>query len=205
MSRLKLYYANPSRAIRPRWLLEEIGVPYDLVRLNLDAGDQRKPEYLAINPNGTVPTLVDGDLTLFESAAICEYLADEFPDKDLAPPLGTSERGLYYQWMHYAMSSLDAHVITIFHHTSVLPEAERIPALAEECTHRLAAAIEVVERALQGREYILGSTFGAADVMVGSCVIWAGSAGLVAPERTATHAYAARLAARPAFRRAIAD
>jgi glutathione S-transferase len=202
---LKLYYANPSRAIRPRWLLEEIGVPYDLVRLNLDAGEQKKPEYLAINPNGTVPALVDGDLALFESAAICEYLADKYPEKNLAPPVGTPARGLYYQWMHYAMSSLDAHVITIFHHSTLLPEAERIPALVAECTHRLAAAIEVVEHTLEGREYIVGSAFGAADVMVGSCVIWAGTAGLVAPERTATRAYATRLSARPAFRRAIAD
>jgi len=92
---LTLYYSPQSRAIRPRWLLEEIGVPYELKRLNLQAGEQKKPGYLKINPNGTVPALVDGDLALFESAAICQYLADKFPEKRLAPPVGTPERGRY--------------------------------------------------------------------------------------------------------------
>src|SRR5690242_1811924 len=99
---LTLYHSGQSRSIRPRWLLEEIGTRYELVRLNLQNGDQKKPEYLKINPNGAVPALVDGEVRLFESAAICQYLADRFPEKRLAPAVGTPARGYCYQWIHYA-------------------------------------------------------------------------------------------------------
>ena len=202
---LKLYYANPSRAIRPRWLLEEIGVPYELQRLDLGAGDQKRPEYLAINPNGTVPTLVDGELTLFESAAICAYLADRFPEAQLAPLLGTPDRGRYYQWMHYSMTAIDMPVISIFHHTLFKPEHERIAAIAEENRERLATALLVVDRALVGKAYILGHRFSAADIMMGSGLIWARSMHLIPPERGQTLEYVGRLAQRPAFQRASAD
>src|SRR5262249_9859117 len=134
---MKLYYASQTRAGRPRWLLEEIGTPYEMVRLSLQNGDNRRPEYLAINPNGTVPALADGDLVLFESAAICQYLADKFPDKRLAPPIGTPARGLYYQWIHYAMSGLEPAAVTIFLHTIHRPEADRVPALVNEGKQRL--------------------------------------------------------------------
>jgi len=201
---LKLYYATPSRAVRPRWLLEEIAAPYELVRLDLSAGDQKRPEYLAINPNGTVPTLVDGELVLFESAAICQYLADRFPEAGFAPPVRTRERGLYYQWMHYAMTSLDAPLIALIHQT-LLPEAERVPTVVEESGRLLSAALAVVDRAVAGRSFLLGDAFTAADVMVGSTLIWAHGMRLVPPERSAALAYTRRLAERPAFRRASAD
>ncbi len=202
---MKLYYSPQSRAARPRWLLEEIGAPYELVRLNLAAGDQRQPQYLAVNPNGTVPTLIDGELTLFESAAICQYLADKFPDKRLAPPLGTPARGLYYQWIHYAMSGLEPPAVTIFMHTIQKPEAERIPALVTEAKKQLAASLRVVDRALAGRTHILGDQFTAADVMIGSTLAWAQMMGLLGSDLQAIPAYMGRLAARPAFQRANAD
>jgi glutathione S-transferase len=202
---LNLYYASPSRAIRPRWILEEIGAPYDLVRLDLAADEHKRPEYLAINPTGTVPALVDGELKLFESAAICEYLADKFPDRGLAPRVGTPDRGLYYQWMHFSMTSLDIPVISIFHHTTLRPEAERIPAIAEESRTQLLAAIRVIDQPLSRKEYILGETFSAADVMIGSSLIWAGTMQLIPSDCEASHSYVRRLAGRPAFQRASAD
>ena len=94
---MKLYYAPQTRATRPRWMLEEIGAPYELVRLQLSKGEHKQPEYLKIHPHGAVPAYSDGEVTMFESAAICAYLADKFPDKRLAPPLGSPQRGLYYQ------------------------------------------------------------------------------------------------------------
>ena len=202
---MKLYYSAQSRAARPRWMLEEIGAPYEIVRVNLQAGDQRKPEYLAINPNGTVPTLVDGDLTLYESAAICQYLADKFPDKRLAPPVGTPARGLYYQWIHYAMSQLEPPAVAIFLHTLMRPEAERIPKVAAEAREQLAKSLVVIEKALAGRDYILGRDFSTADVMIGSTVSWAQMMGLIGNDHPGIAGYLARLAARPAFQRANAD
>jgi len=202
---LTLYHSNQSRSVRPRWLLEEIGTPYEVVRLSLADQEHKRPEYLRINPNGTVPALVDGDLALFESAAICEYLADRFPEKRLAPPVGTAARGLYYQWIHYAMATLEPPIVTIFLHTIRRPEPERNAALAAEARERLGSALDVVERALAGREFILGKDFTAADVMMGSTLGWARMFGMMDDARPNIAAYVTRISARPAFQRASAD
>ena len=201
---LTLYHSPQSRSIRPRWLLEEIGAPYEVKTLSLPDGDQKKPDYLKLNPNGAVPTLVDGDLVLWESAAICQYLADKFPDKRLAPPVGTPERGKYYQWIHYAMSGLEPAAVTIFQHTIQRPEADRVPALVNEAKQQLAAAVKVVDSAVAGREWILGSQFTAADVMVGSTLAWCQLMGMLGDQSPNAAAYLSRCAARPAFQRASA-
>ena len=202
---LTLYHAAQSRSIRPRWVLEELGVPYRVVRIDLAAQDHKKPEYLRVNPNGTVPTLVDDDVAIFESAAICQYLADKFPDKHLAPPLGSPERGLYYQWNHYAMAALEQPIIVIFQHTVNLPEAERIPRVAASARQALAPVLDVLERTLAGREFILGEQLTVADVMVGSTLWWGQMMSLLGEARSNTGAYVQRLGARPAFQRASAD
>jgi glutathione S-transferase len=202
---LTLYHSTQSRSVRPRWLLEEIGAPYELVRVNLAAQENKRPEYLRINPNGAVPALVDGDLALFESAAICQHLADRFPEKRLAPPVGTPARGLYYQWNHYAMAAVEPPIVTLFLHTIRLPEAERNAKLVAEAHARLAPALDVIEHALAGREFILGNDFTAADVMVGSTLGWARAFGMMDDARPNIASYVARLSARPAFQRASAD
>ncbi|MFN8546111.1 MAG: glutathione S-transferase family protein [Candidatus Binatia bacterium] len=202
---ITLYHAPQTRSVRPRWMLEELGVSYDVRRLNLAAGDQKKPDYLALNPNGTIPTLVDGDLVLWESAAICQYLADKAPDKRLAPPVGTPARGKYYQWIHYAMSALEPPAITIFLHTMMRPEEKRVPLLVEEARPALAAGMAVVERALAGRPHILGDEFTAADVMIASTLGWARMMGLVGADLPNVSDYLDRLMARPAAQRAFAD
>jgi len=202
---MTLYHYPQSRSFRPRWLLEELGVPYQVVRVDLPAGEHKRPEYLKINPNGAVPALVDGELVLFESAAICQYLADKVPEKRLVPALGTPARGLYYQWMHYAMAGLEPPILDIFMHTMRRAEAERIPAVAEEARTLLAARLDVMERALAGRTFILGEEFSAADVMLGSMLGWARAMRILGDERPNVNAYVARLTHRPAFRRASAD
>ena len=202
---MKLYHSPQTRSIRPRWLLEETGAPYELVKLNLEKGEHKKPEYLKMNPNGRVPTLVDGDLVLYESAAICQYLADRFSEKRLAPPAGTPARGLYYQWIHYTMSELEPPLVTIFIHTVQKPEAERNPAAVAEARAQLAPVLDVVERALEGRQFILGNEFSAADVMLGSTLAWAQMMSILDDTRPGIGGYLARLSARPAFQRAAGD
>lgn len=202
---MKLYHAPQSRSGRPRWMLEELGVPYEVERLSLQALDQKKPEYLKLNPNGAVPTLTDGDLVLWESGAIVQYLADKYPEKNLAPKVGTPERGKYYQWVHYAMSGLEPPAVTIFQHTVFLPEDQRVPQLVETAREQLAAAVKVVDDALAGRDYILGPTFTAADVMVGSTLVWCQMMGMVGTDRPNVQAYLGRLASREALQRANAD
>jgi glutathione S-transferase len=201
---ITLYHAPQTRSIRPRWMLEEIGTPYHLVRLDLQAGDQRTPDFLKINPNGAVPALVDGDLTLFESAAICQHLADRFPDKGLAPTVGTPDRGRYYQWIHFAMSTIEPPLLTIFLHTVMRPEAERIPQLVGPARDQLRAALAVLESALT-QPYLVGSRLTGADIMVGSTLAWAQMIGLLDASAPAVGAYLGRLMVRPAFQRAVAD
>ena len=199
-----LYHSGQSRSIRPRWLLEEIGAPYELVTLNLQAGDQRKPEFLKINPNGAVPALVDGDVNLFESAAICQYLADKYPEKRLAPPINTPARGYYYQWIHFAMSTIEPPLLTLFLHTVMYPEAERIPQLVPPAREQLKNALNVLEQTLAGRTFLVGENLTAADVMVASTLAWAQMIGLLDASLPNTAAYLGRCMGRPAFQRAMA-
>jgi glutathione S-transferase len=198
---MKLYYSPQTRAGRPRWMLEEIGEPYEIVTLDLHKGEHKKPDYMKIHPHGAVPALVDGDLALFESAAICMYLADKFPEKKLAPEVGTPARGLYYQWMLYSMATLEPPVLAVFLNTVMLPEAERSPAVVEQARATFATVGGVLSNALVGRTFILGEQFSAADVMIGSTLAWAGFMGLLADHPT-LQGYVKRLQERPAFQRA---
>src|SRR5271166_4282849 len=104
---MKLYFAPQTRAIRPLIMLEELAVPYEVVLIDFKGGEHKTVEYRKIHPHGQLPALQDGRLTMFESAAICAYLADKFPDKRMAPALGTVERGTYYQWMFYSVAALE--------------------------------------------------------------------------------------------------
>ncbi len=201
---MKLYYVPQTRAGRPRWLLEEIGAPYELVRLDMSKGEHKKSEYLKIHPHGVVPAFVDGDVAMFESAAICMYLADKFPEKRLAPPVGTPARALYYQWMVYTMATLEPPLVQVFMNTVMLPEAERSAEAVEKGRTQFKAVAGVLEQALSGRTFILGEQFSAADVMVGSTLLWANFMGLVAGY-PALEDYVKRLSERPAVQRARAD
>lgn len=201
---MKLYHAAQTRSVRPRWLLEEIGAPYTLVRLDMSKGEHKSPEYMKIHPHGAVPALVDGDLTLFESAAICAYLADKFPEKHLAPAVGTPARGLYYQWMFYTMATLEPPVIEVVLHTVMLPEAQRSAAAAEAGRTKFTQVAQVLEQALAGKSFILGDQFSVADVMIGSTLGWAQMMGILSGHPV-LEAYVGRLATRPAFQRAQAD
>jgi glutathione S-transferase len=201
---MKLYHSPRSRSVRPRWLLEEIGAPYELVTLDLSKGENKTAEYMKIHPHGVVPALVDGDVALFESAAICMYLADKFPEKRLAPAVGTPARGLYYQWMVYSMATLEPPVLQVFMNTVMLPEAQRSAAAAEEGKTKFAEVARVLSQALGGKTFLLGEQLSAADVMIGSTLGWAQFMGLLNGQPV-LEAYVKRLTERPAYQRAQGD
>jgi glutathione S-transferase len=198
---MKLYHSPRSRSVRPRWLLEEIGAPYELVTFDLSKGEQKTPDYLKIHPHGAVPALVDGEVALFESAAICMYLADKFTEKHLAPPVGTPARGLYYQWMVYSVATLEPAVLQVFLHTMMLPEAQRSAAAAEEGRQKFGDVARVLTQALTGKTFLLGEQLSAADVMIGSTLAWSQSMGLLSGHPV-LEAYTKRLTERPAYKRA---
>lgn len=201
---MKLYYVPRTRAGRPRWLLEELEVPYELVRLDVGAKENRTPEYLAIHPHGAVPSLVDGAVTIHESAAICLYLADKHIDKGLAPPFQSAERAYYYQWILYAMTTAEGPVLEYFRHAVQLPAEQRNQSLADAARARFEEIAGAVERGLAGRDFLLGAELSAADVVLGS-ILMVARAGKLLDGHPALAAYVARLSERPALKRSRAD
>ena len=193
---LTLYHASPSRSSIVHWMLEELGEPYKLEVLNLRAGDQRKPAYLAINPMGKVPTLKDGDVVVSEVAAICCYLADTYPKAKLAPPIGDKRRGDYLKWLFYGPSCLEPAMID---KALNRPPAPRTTAgWADYDT-----VIEVLRSAVGAREYLLGEQFTAADIVIGSGLRW-GMLFKMFPDLPEFVTYVDRLKARPAMQRQLA-
>jgi glutathione S-transferase len=179
-----------------RALLQELGVEWELVTLDLERGENKRPEYLAVHPHGWVPALTDGDVTLFETAAICLYLADRDPGNRLAPEPSSPERAAYYQWVIYAVATLEPALADVYLQM-IRPEAERDPAVLASGQARFAASAEVLADALTA-PYLLASGFSAADVLIGHMLIWADAMGLLAG-RDRLQAYAARIRERPAF------
>lgn len=200
---LKLYYAKATRASRPRWLLEELGVPYELQRIELGK-DNRTPEYLRIHPHGAVPGLDDDGTVVFESSAIVLYLADKFREKRLAPEPGTPKRGHYYQWIAYALCNVEPITGDIFQNTKRLPESERLPALVERRKKDWKEVAGTLEGHFKANAWALGDAFSAADVVLGATCVSARFLGLV-EGYPALQAYAGRVGERPAFVRARAD
>lgn len=199
---LTLFYAPRTRSNRPRWALEELGVPYELERIDMAAGQHRSQDYLEIHPLGLVPALMDDDVVIIESAAICMYLADKFPEKGLAPPQG--QRGLYYQWCLYTVVTLEDPLVEIFTQTVRLPPEQRSLMAEMNARERANAAIFPIERLLAGQEYALESGFSMVDVLMAG-VLWFGENVGALYNRPACQAYVRKCRARPAYLRAIAD
>jgi len=169
---IKLYYTPKTRSLRPRWLLEELEVPYELVTIDLFGGEGNKPEYRRIHPHGAVPALeVDGQIML-ESGAMCQWLADHFSDKQLAPEPGSPERRQYDQWMYYVPGTLEPPYFYYLLHTMILPESNRIPELVPWLEQQFPARLKVLNTALENKSYLMGDHFTAADIMVGSTLMW---------------------------------
>jgi glutathione S-transferase len=197
MADLTLYHASPSRSSIVLWMLEEVGEPYDVKLLSLGQGDQQKPDYLAINPMGKVPALKHRDTVITESAAICTYLADEFPKAKLNVPVGTPRRGVYLKWLFFGPGCLEAAVMD-----RAAPRKEE-PRRGMLGYGDFDTAMNVVAKAVEKGPWLMGEQFTAADVVIGAQIRW-GTMFKMIPERPEFTAYAARIAARPAAKRAEA-
>jgi glutathione S-transferase len=198
MAKLTLYHAAPSRSSIVRWMLEEIGEPYDIHLLNLSKGENRAPDYLTINPMGKVPALKHGDVVVTEAAAICTYLADAFPKAGLSVPIGDPRRGVYLKWLFFSPGCIEPAV------------TDRAFPRKEEARRAMLGygdfdtVMDVTAAAVSKGPYLLGEQFTAADVVVGSTLRW-GTLFKLIPERPEFTNYVARLAQRPALQRAEAE
>lgn len=193
-----LLYTNKfSRGTRPRWLIEEAGLDCEIVNVDMMNREHKSEDYLALQPHGQVPVFVDGDTAIFESAAIVLYLADKAPG--LAPTVGTIDRGLYYQWAIWAMATLEPGVAQVFYEMRK-SESVRDAAAIAAGTAKYQECLRILSHKLEGKQWLVGDTFSAADILVISVLVWAGAMKLN-EGFPVIEAYAARGKARPAFAR----
>lgn len=198
MPKLTLYHAAPSRSSVVHWMLEEIGEPYDVHLVSFKKGENLRPEYLAINPMGKVPALKHGDTVITESAAICTYLADEFPQAKLNIPVGDLRRGIYLKWLFFGPSCVEPAITD-----RAFPRKEQ-PQRSMLGFGDFDLVMDVLAKATGAADpYLIGNQFTAADVVIGSGLRWGMLFNLI-PQRPEFVAYVDRLNARPAAQRAQA-
>lgn len=198
---ITIYGVPRSRAMRPLWMLEELGLPYENVKTNFATGDTRTPEFLAINPNGHVPALRDGDVVLCESLAINLYLARKY-GQGLWPKT-VADEGRAFQWTVWAMTELEEPLLKVLLHRLVYPEAQRDEKVAADGAERVKKPLAVLDGALAGKPYLLGDAFTVADLNVASVLSWATLARLDLGAAPKAQAWLARCTARPALARAM--
>ncbi|HEY2513117.1 MAG TPA: glutathione S-transferase family protein [Polyangiaceae bacterium] len=194
-----VFHHNPlSRGRIVHFMLEEVGVPYRIVVVNVEKKEHKAPGYLAKNPMGKIPTIEHRGVVVTESAAICAYLADAFPAARLAPALDDPARGSYFRWLFFGAGCVEPAVID---HLLQRPPAAR-PSTIGYGTYE--DTLATLESALKPGPFLLGDRYSAADVYVGSQIGWGlMTKGLEA--RPAFTSYAARITERPAFKRASAQ
>ncbi|MBS29297.1 MAG: glutathione S-transferase [Alphaproteobacteria bacterium] len=200
---MKVYHAPGTRSIRILWLFEELGLPYELETFTLGSPDMRADEYLKIHPMGRVPALDDGEVTIFESGAIVEYVLAKYGDGALVPDQASPDFAAYLQWLHYAEGMLMPPVNTIVVEKFFLSEEQRNQVNIDRATKLLTRMLGAVEQRLADRDYLAGE-FSGADIMSGHATIVADRLGADTSDKPNVVAYIARLKDRPALQAAYA-
>ncbi|HEY8030991.1 MAG TPA: glutathione S-transferase family protein [Methylocella sp.] len=193
---MKLYWAPRTRSLRALWMLEEAGVSYERVRIDLLAGEQKSAEFRAINPMAKVPALTDGPVAVAESGAICAYVAEAQPEAGLAPPLGDSARGDYLRWLFFSPGCVEQAFLAKSANVSIRPEAAGFGDFDR--------VFDVLEAAVAAGPWLLGERFSAADVMIGLDLHFGIDIFKLVPSRPVLRVYVDRCLARPALQRAKA-
>lgn len=199
---IALHHCVSARSFRPLWMLEELGLPYTLRMLPFPPRALAR-EFLADNPLGTVPLLVDGDTRMTESAAICQYLAARHSPGQLDVPLADPAHGAYLNWLHMGEATLTFPQTLVLRYTHFEPEERKQPQVAEDYSRWFLARLKAMDAALQQQEFLCAGRFTAADVSVHYALMLAGHLGLAAKFPDAVRHYHQKLEQRPAFQRAL--
>jgi glutathione S-transferase len=204
---MKLHYFPSNASMTPHMLLEELGVPYERVLVDRTKNAHHAPEYLKLNPNGKIPVLVDGDLVLYETAAIVLHLVDTHPDAGLAPAVGTPERATFYKWLMWLSNTLQAEMPLYFYSDRWADDAGGAAQVKRHAEAHIAGMIDQLEGELarHGGPWFLGERYSALDPYVLMLCRW--TRGMTRPARTlpALGPYLQRILARPAVQRAYAN
>ena len=200
---MKLYEFGPTRSIRARWMLQELGVEFESIAVNLPAGEHHRANFLQLNPAAKIPVLVDDGLILTESAAIVLYLAEKYRDRGFIPA-DPGARADYYRWILFAVTELEQPLWRIARHTLLYAQADRSPADVALAARDFAPMATVLENHMRGRAYVVGEGVTAADFVVAYTLDWAGEAKLLS-ECPRLRSYVERMYARPRAPRRIAE
>ena len=192
---LKLHFAPNSRAGRIVWLLEELGLPYDINKMAFSQEDLKSDEHRARHPLGRVPVLDDGDVQIYESGAIVEYVLERHKNGGLKPSVDSQQYPEYLQWFHYCEGMVMPPVNTVVVQTVLLPPDRRDETV-------LGQAKRLLSKALEGRDYLIGD-FSGADIMLGHACFMSNRIGCVSDDMEHLKAYVGRIEARAAFQTAI--
>ena len=198
---MKLYHCADARSLRPLWALEELGADYELVNMAFPPR-ATYPGYLSINPLGTVPTFVDGDVTLTESTGICHYLGEKFAPTDLRVDPAEPAYGEYLNWMYRSDATLTFPQTIVLGYTRLEPKERRLPQAAEDYTVWYLSRLRSVEAALEDREFLCAGRFTMADIAVHYALFLGETLGLAERYKPRSRDYLERLKERPALQRA---
>ncbi len=198
---IQLYHCKQARSMRPLWALEEMGLEYELITMEFPPRVFHK-EYKAVNPLGTIPCMIDGDVVMTESAGICQYLADVYGPTPLGLTPKDAAYGDYLNWLHRSDATLTFPQTIVLRYTILEPEERRLPQAAADYKAWFLGRLKSVERALEDREYLCADRFTMADIAVGYAILLASVLGMSEEFTPNIKAYFARLEERPAYQRA---
>ena len=199
---LKLHFAPNSRAGRIVWLLEELQLPYEINKMAFHPKDLKSDKHRQRHPLGRVPVLEDGDVSIFESGAIVDYVLERHKNGGLKPAVDDASFPDYLQWFHYCEGMVMPPVNTVVVQTILLPEDRRDATVLAQAQRLLTKALAPIDEALAGKDYLIGD-FSGADIMLGHACFMSNRIGSVTDDMTNLKAYVARISARPAFQTAI--
>jgi glutathione S-transferase len=200
---MKLYEFAPTRSIRVRWTLQELGVEFESVVVNLQRGEHRRPEFLRLNPAGKLPVLVDGDVVLNESVAIVLYLAAKYREQGLLPT-DIATRADLDRWLLFTVTELEQPLWRIARNTFVYPESQRLAADVPIASREFQEMASIVDSHLRSREYLVGDSVTVGDFVLAYTLDWGHEAGLLG-DFPVLEAYIERMYARPRAAMRIAD
>jgi glutathione S-transferase len=200
---MKLYGFKGTRSNRVEWMLQELGLAYDFVKVDLTTGAHKQPDHVGRHAHALVPAFEDGDVRMIESVATCLYLADAHPERRLAPATTSPERARYYQLAVYAVSTLDEVIVPIFFNTVVYQPDQRQRSVVEAKMPIWETAAALLTKELGDAPFFLGKSFSAVDVIVGYDLGLAAKAGLL-KSHPILAAYVERVMSRDAFKKAYA-
>ncbi len=199
---IKLYLTPNTRAGRVAWLLEELNMEYELEILPFTKEGLKSPEHRARHALGRVPVIEDGDISIFESGAIIQYILDKYDDKGLKPAIESNDYPYYLQWFHYCEGMVMPPMNQIVVQTVLLPPDRRDEAVLNQATNLLSKALKPVNEFLEGKDYLIGD-FSAADCMLGHSCFMSSKFGTVSDEMQNIKRYISNIESRPAFQKAI--